>query len=190
LTGASDRNERNALDLLCGGEWTCSNCNLVHQGMFDIGAIVPSMWPHAWDYEPNGALRLDGDFLSEDFCVLDGEFFMIRAVLDIPVHGLPESFGYGVWCSLKKENFEAYVEHFDRGFDDHAEPWWSWLCNRALPYYDHGESLGGLLYPRQGRLRPQFRVEDQDHPLAVAQRDGISPEGVLAIYESYGHAPA
>ena len=158
--------------------------------MFDLGALVPNVWPNAWEYEPNGALRLDGDFLSEDFCVLAGEHFLVRSVLKIPVHGMDDGFGYGVWCSLRKENFIDYVDRFDSGHPDDAEPWWSWLCNMAQPYHDGNESLGGHLHPRSGRQRPLFCVEDEHHPLAVAQREGISPEDVLAIYESYGHAPA
>jgi hypothetical protein len=184
------RRERTALDVLKASNWTCRSCEQRHQGMFDLGALVPNVWPDPWEYEPNGALRLEGSFLSEDFCVLDGEFFLVRGVLNIPVRGMADSFGYGVWCSLKKENFIDYVDHFDCGFPDDAEPWWSWLCNMAQPYHDGAESLGGQLYPRSGRLRPLFFVDDENHPLAIAQRNGISPEDVLAIYEFYGHAPA
>ena len=158
--------------------------------MFDMGAIVPNVWPNAWEYEPNGALRLDGDFLSEDFCVVDGEHFMVRAVLPIPVHGLGESFGYGVWCSLSRENLLKYVDRFDTSQDEDEEPWWSWLCNRAQPYFDGKDPLGGWLQSRAGRMRPTYHVDDPEHPLAIAQRDGISPEDVLAIYEWYGHAPS
>jgi hypothetical protein len=184
------RRPRGAIDILEGANWTCRCCNEPHQGMFDLGALVPNVWPNAWEYEPNGALRLDGFFLSEDFCVLGGQDFLVRSVLDIPVHGMADSFGYGVWCSLKKENFVDYVDHFNSGYPDDTEPWWSWLCNMAQPYYDGTEPLGGHLHPRPGNLRPLFRAGDQSHPLGVAQREGISPEAVLKIYEAYGHVPA
>lgn len=157
--------------------------------MFDIAAIVPNVWPDAWEYEPNGALRLEGNFLSEDFCVLDGEHFLVRSVLQIPVHGLTEDFGYGVWCSLKKEHFIEYVADFDSELLEDSPRWWSWLCNMAQPYYNGEEPLGGHLRRRSGRRRPLFYVADEDHPLASAQREGITPEDVLAIYEFHGHTP-
>lgn len=184
------RRKPTAFELLSSAQWTCRCCGQRHTGMFDMGAVVPNVWPKEWEKEHNGALRLDGDFLSEDFCVVDGEHFMVRAVLPIPVHGLAQDFGYGVWCSLSKENFLKYVDRFDTSQDEDEEPWWSWLCNQAQPYFDGEEPLGGWLRSRAGRMRPTYHVDDTEHPLAIAQCEGISPEDVLAIYEAYGHAPA
>jgi hypothetical protein len=42
---------------------------------------------------------------------------------------------------------------------------------------------------REDCLRPLVRLADERHPLAVAQRDGITAERVLEIYACYGHEP-
>lgn len=176
------------LEILRGAEWTCNSCEQPHIGMFDIASLSPDPWPHPRDYEPNSALRLDGDFLSEDFCVIDGTFFLVRCVLEIPVHGLADKFAYGCWGSLKRENFETYVDGFDSGTYAGQGPWWSWLCNRLRPYAEGDDSVGCWLSPQLGRQRPTLRVDDADHALAIAQEEGVEAKDILAIYGAYGHS--
>jgi len=43
--------------------------------------------------------------------------------------------------------------------------------------------------PQSDRQRPRIALDDEDHPMQVAQREGISADQVLAIYAHYGHAP-
>lgn len=178
-----------ALEILEGAKWKCSNCDQPHEGMFDLASKAPDPWPYAREFEPNSAVRLSGDFLSEDFCVLGGEHFFVRSVLEIPIHGLRDKFAYGCWGSLKKENFETYLEVFDGGSVPASSPWWSWLCNSARPYAND-ESVGCWMFPQLHRQRPVLKVDNGDHPLAIAQEDGISPEELLEIYQTYGHGPA
>lgn len=180
------RKEPSALDRLKGHEWRCANCDDAHSGMFDLAAFAPDHWPHPNQYEPNSALRLDGDFLSEDFCVVSAEHFFVRCVLEIPVHGLANKFAYGCWGSLKRENFELYIDHFDAGTLPGEAPFWSWLCNRAQPF-DLNEPLGCWMHPQLDRQRPVLMVDEADHPLANAQNKGISPEALFEIYAANGH---
>jgi hypothetical protein len=74
--------------------------------------------------------RMDGDFLSEDFCIIGGDSFFVRGVLEIPVHGLAEKFGFGSWSSLSRPNFDLYVERFDDGDYAGLGPWSGWFSNR------------------------------------------------------------
>ena len=185
--GPFGRENPSPVEILRGAEWTCNSCEQPHVGMFDIASQAPDPWPHEGNYEPNSGLRLDGDFLSEDFCVLEGTYFMVRCVLEIPVHGLADKFAFGCWGSLKRENFETYVDHFDGGTLPEGMPWWSWLCNRLHPYVDE-DSIGCWMHPQLDRQRPVLSVDDPDHPLGAAQHDGISPEQLLDIYAHYGHA--
>jgi hypothetical protein len=104
--------------------------------MFDVAAFAPDFWDGAEVYEPNSALRLDGDFLSEDFCIIGGESFFIRGVLEIPVRGVAEKFGFGSWSTLSKANFELYVERFDEGEYPGLGPWTGWFSNRIPGFAD------------------------------------------------------
>ena len=170
------------------GTWTCAQCGEVHGGMFDIGAAAPDPWGRADHIESNSALRFDGDFLSDDFCVIGGEHFLVRCVLEIPVHGMADPFGFGLWSSLSRENFDLYVDGFDSGHDAGLGPWTGWLCNQAADYVGT-EPLPLWVEPQPSRQRPRLFVADEQHPLAIAQEQGISPERVLEIYAFYGHGP-
>jgi len=118
-----------AAEQLRNARWRCASCDEEHSWPFDLAAHAPDPWHGPQDYETNGALRLDGDFLSEDFCVLDGKYFMVRAVLTIPVQGVEGVFGFGCWSTLSRENFDKYVEGFDNGDYPDWGPWSGWLCN-------------------------------------------------------------
>ena len=182
------RRKLNAVDILNGAEWTCRSCDQPHRGMFDLACDSPDPWSGSLEYEPNSALDLNRDFLSEDFCVLGGEHFLVRCVLEIPVHGLEQKFGFGCWGSLKRENFEVYVDHFDPGTCPDTGPWWSWLCNRLKPI-SSDQPVGCWMFPQLGRQRPVLRVDDDTHSLALAQSNGLTADNLLAIYAHYGHWP-
>ena len=137
---------------------------------------------------PNSALDLDGDFLSEDFCVLRGEHFFVRAVLELPIiGGDAKRFGFGVWSTLSRPNFERYVDTFDSG-GEHAElgPWLGWFSNRLAGYPDT-LNLKCRLHFQADRQRPKIELEPTEHPLAVEQRDGMTFDRLLEIYAINGH---
>jgi len=170
------------------GRWRCRNCDEVHEGLLDLAAFAPDPWPGEGPREPNSEIRLEGNFLSEDFCVMDGRYFFIRGVLEIPVHGFAEKFGFGCWSTLSRENFEKYLGGFDDGEFEEWGPWSGWLCNQLGDYI--GNDPEGLwVYPQPDRQRPTFRIMNPAHPLAIAQDEGIAPEHLLAVFERYGHAP-
>lgn len=177
-----------ALDLLEGAAWTCGTCSVEHRGMFDLGADAPDHWGAVEAVEPNRELRLDADFLSDDFCVIGGEHLFIRCRFEIPVHGLEHPFAYGCWSTLSRENFERYVDGFDSGADPGMGPWFGWFSNSLRGF---GETLNQpcQVHPQPGRMRPKIELEDPTHELARAQADGITPERLLELYAAYGHGP-
>ena len=176
-----------AADLL-QAPWPCAGCGEEHEGFVHLAAFAPDPWPGAGDYEDNADLRLSGDFLSEDFCVMGGAYFFVRGVLEIPVHGMPDTFGFGCWSTLSRGNFDKYLHGFDDGDYPDMGPWSGWLGNRLFDFI--GTDPEPLwVYPQPNRQRPRFRIQDPAHPLAVAQADGIGAERVLEIFAHYGHAP-
>lgn len=139
--------------------------------------------------EDNDNLRFEGDFLSEDFCVMDGRYFFVRCVLEIPVHGFADKFGFGCWSTLSRTNFELYLEGFDDSRYPDWGPWPGWLASRLADYIGT-EPEAVHVFPQPDRQRPTLRIQDENHPLAVAQEDGITPERMLEIFCQYGHMPA
>lgn len=120
--------------------------------------------------------------------MIGGEHYFVRCVFRIPVHGLESAFGFGIWSSLSRRNFDSYVEGFDDGDFPDRGPWSSWLSNRLAAFPDTLAQLCWM-HPQQERQRPRLSLDDPAHPLAIAQRDGITAERVLEIYAAYGHAP-
>lgn len=154
-----------------------------------LAADFPDPWPNGDVREKNGALRMDGDFLSEDFCVLGGKYFMVRAVLEIPVHGFAKPFGFGCWSTLSRVNFDKYIGGFDDGVYPDIGPWSGWLVNQLADYIGT-KPEGVWLSPQTDRQRPLLQIQDPAHPLAIDQTNGITPERMLGIFARYGHAPA
>jgi hypothetical protein len=130
---------------------------------------------------------MDGNFLSEDFCVLGGEHFMVRCVLTIPVIGVQADFGFGCWSTLSRANFDKYVDGFDSGEYADMGPWTGWLMNRLENFTPCPDPLAVWVQPRPERQRPLLWVQDDDHPLAIAQENGISAERMLEVFRFYGH---
>jgi hypothetical protein len=174
---------------LLKSDWRCACCGEWHHGMLDLAARAPDPWPHANGYEPNSGLRLDGDFLSEDLCVLGGEHFFVRSVLEIPVHGLDVPWGFGCWSTLGRDNFDKYVAGFDTGEYEDDGPWFGWLSNQLRIYFEDDRPIAVNVFPEPDRQRPQLVVQDEHHPLGIAQREGISAEAMLELLRAYGHGP-
>jgi hypothetical protein len=167
--------------------WRCSSCQGEHRGLLDLACDNPESWRGSGEKSPNSALDLSGNFLSEDFCVLEGQYFFVRAVLELPIiGGGGEEFGFGVWSTLSRKNFERYIETFDSGQREGLGPWLGWFSNRLKGYPDT-LNLKCRLHLQSGRQRPKVELELTEHPLAVEQRSGITFDRLLEIYAINDH---
>jgi len=100
FSGIFERKKAKAkLQQITASDWKCSSCDQVHSGLFDLAAFNPDFWTGEKAYAPNSKLTLEGDFLSEDFCVIEGENFFVRCVLEFPIKGFDLTFGFGVWST-------------------------------------------------------------------------------------------
>src|SRR6476659_6753507 len=115
--------------------YRCANCGELHQGLPDIGSDYPGPY---WDVPENE--RSQRIQLTSDTCVIDGELFFIRGVLELPItdaveHGLTgehSRFGFGVWVSQKDENFAAYRREPNSSA---IGPFFGWLCTH-IGFYE------------------------------------------------------
>ena len=165
--------------------WTCTGCQRTHTGLFDLASDRPYHWGGGAP-QPNTELEGATNILTEDFCIQGGDFF-VRGVLQLPiVGGNGAHFGFGVWSTLSKANFDRYVETFDDGTQGSLGPWFGWFCSRLKGYPDTLH-LKCSVHPRNERHRPLIELKPADHPLAVEQREGITFDRVLELYALNGH---
>jgi len=94
--------------------------------------------------------------------------------------GTNETFRWGVWGSLKRENFEKLMEMIDDPKRVELPPMFSWLSNQIDEYPD---TLNLKMYAHIQDVgdRPTFELEPTDHPLSQEYYDGITPERVREI---------
>ncbi len=171
------RNERPTTTLanLAHLRWKCSSCDEWHEGpCLDFGYSEP----HYWRRELEASSK-SGTFLTDDYCAIRGEHYFVRGLLHLPIIGTGESFRWGVWGSLSRENFEKLRTMSD---DDAAElpPMFSWLSTQ-LPDYPDTLSLKMYAYPQFHNQRPHFRLEETDHPLTQEYHHGTTPERVREL---------
>jgi hypothetical protein len=155
----------------------CATCGKVHDDLPDIGHDRPAQWWGVPEEERGKRIRL-----TSDTCVIDDQDYFIRGVIDLPIHDYPRELGFGVWVSLKKENFMKYLENWD---SDKIGPFFGWLCTRIAYYHEDTRSLKTMVHFRTGGLRPIIELERTDHPLAVDQREGISLDKAWDIVHHY-----
>jgi hypothetical protein len=167
--------------------WTCPCCGENHAGLFDLACDAPDFWRDGAERKPNADIVSATHILTEDFCILDGEHFFVRGVLELPIIGASgERFGFGVWTTLSRKNFDLYLASFDSGEQGHLGPWFGWFSNRLSGYPDT-LNLKCQVHPQDGRKRPLIALEATDHPLAVEQHEGITFDRLLEIYAQHGH---
>ncbi len=153
--------------------FTCAVCGETHAGETrDIRMGLP---------QP--IFLLDEDerrrraYIEEDFAVLrgaNGDRHFVRALLELPVAGEDDYFGYGAWIEVSEEDVVELGElwHDERG--SHRTSFRGTLANELRPYA-FTEGLQVKIRLRDVRLLPLVELEDGEHELVRAQRHGISP---------------
>jgi hypothetical protein len=91
---------------------------LEHTDLPHIGSAAPFQWTDTLAKDPNS-------LLTPDLCIIEGRHFFVHGAIEIPVHDYQHEFGWRVWVSHKRENFEKYREHFDTA---EIGPFFGWLC--------------------------------------------------------------
>jgi hypothetical protein len=127
--------------------------------------------------------------LESDTCVVDQEHFFIRGCLEIPVIGEKEAFAWGVWVSLSRDRFGDFIACFNAPTRSHIGPFFGWL-SAELPLYASTENLKTHVHLRDDGVRPYIELEPTDHPLALAQRNGMTVDRVAEIYAHLMHGEA
>ena len=153
----------------------CTCCGRWHD---EIPAYHADRPVNYWDVPDDK--RESDVFLTSDSCVIAERFFFVRGLIEIPIVGTTENFTWGVWTSLKEENFFIWQDHYEVPQRSHIGPYFGWLCTQ-LPVYPSTLHLKTWVHVRDNGIRPRVELHACDHPLFVEQRDGISLERVSEI---------
>jgi hypothetical protein len=162
-------------------KYTCETCGEVHEGLPDYGFDAPIYYYWVPDEE-----REQRCSLGPDLCVIDDEYFFVRAVLQVPIVGVEQAFGWGVWSSLSEHNFNRYLELWDSEDVSGEGSFFGWLSNR-LPLYPDTLSLKLEVHPQGSGIRPLLVLQASDHRLAVDQREGLSWARAVEMVEKLLH---
>lgn len=180
------RNERTdiTLDDLKNLRWKCHTCEEWHSGpCLDFSFGAPVYWSAddgALELTDLNVAELPSTFLTEDACVMNGEHFFVRGLIHLPIIGTAETFRWGVWGSLSKDNFGKLISMWDDPKRAELPPMFSWLSNN-IKHYPETLNLKMYAHIKEPYDRPTFELEPTDHPLSQEYYHGISAERVKQI---------
>ena len=166
-------------------EFRCAECGELHRGSPSFSHKLPE---HVFDVpEDERVLRVTS---TDDICIIrpsaddrdERTTFWIRTILELPIHGVPEPFTWGLWVSQSEEAFERYVDTFDDDQSDDGS--FGWLPVHMAAYRNPDGSWPMLKcdvsWGPIGK-RPELRLWECDNQLYIDQRDGISWERAIEI---------
>jgi hypothetical protein len=124
---------------------------------------------------------------TPDQCVIDGKDFYLRGRILVPVIGVEEPFVWGVWAEVSPINFVRTNELWTVEGREGEPAFPGWL-NTQLPVFGDTFNLEVSVQTQRVGKRPHFTVVDEEHPLAVEQRNGITMRRVEEIAERMLHS--
>lgn len=150
----------------------CPGCGQEHAALpFSLSAEFPDAYVGLADDE-----RKTRASLSSEQCIIDQEQFYVRGCIEIPVRGTDGVFLWGVWAKVEDRVFDAISEHWDsEGREAKVGPFEGLLAN-SLSIYPKTLNLKLTIQIMPVGVRPLFRVEDENHSLAIEQKYGITAE--------------
>jgi|SRR5579862_1312315 len=180
------RNTKTSITLgdLAALRWKCGSCEEWHSGpCLDFGYSSPYYWKNnndQVDYSTSPNEGLAKTFLTTDFCAIDGEYFFVRGLIELPIVGTGEHLRWGVWGSLSRQNFETLFRMDDDPKRVELPPMFSWLSSHVAEY---PETLSLKMYAhiQKPGSRPHFELEETDHPLSQEYHHGITVGRVKEI---------
>ncbi len=114
---------------------------------------------------------------NPDLCVIDGSKFYLRGVLSIPIKGEEDEFRWGTWIEVEKKDFQRYYELWNET-DMSNEPSFRGFLSGGIRDFPDSDELEVIVELQSDNQRPRLTVASEAHPLAIAQREGVTPEDV------------
>jgi hypothetical protein len=162
--------------------FACTVCGKQHD---DLPFSYSVKAPQAIAAIPQGELEQRVVF-SVDQCVVDGRDFYLRGRIPVPVEGRDEPFIWGVWAEVSPKNFIRANELWTSEGRENEPAFSGWL-NTGLFLYGDTTNLEVKVHTMPVGRRPHFEIVDEEHPLAIEQRRGITLDRVQQIAETIFH---
>jgi hypothetical protein len=164
----------------------CSRCGEIHEGSPSMAFNAPYQYASLTEEQKASMGKLTSDFctISHD----QGTDYFVRAVLEVPIHGVEDPFLWGVWVSLSEKSFERYRETYDAPVE--GDGFFGWLCNKPEVYAWDAPRPADVYVQLDGQ-RPKVvlhRSEHENDPLVIDQCNGISVARAQEIAEQALHA--
>jgi hypothetical protein len=161
-------------------DMACPRCGQVH----DIGDLEPSFRrPDPFVAIPRAEREfrtLDGN----DHCAIRDAAdtqrrYFLRVLLPIPVEGREVPCSWGIWAEVSPEDYKRAMDLWRDPRQGEEPPFPGRLAN-TCPGYRETQGLPGTVQLISPESIPHFHfLAEVDHPLAVEQRQGVSPTRVL-----------
>jgi hypothetical protein len=176
------------IDTLSNLRWKCASCDELHKGpLLDLTHDSPYYWREEYaaagiqpEISPETHSVWPQSFLNEDYCVIENRDFFVRGLINLPIVGTNQSFRWGVWGSLSRENFELQWRNEGNPNRATLPAMFSWLSTQ-ISDYPETLSLKMYLHTQEVGIRPNFALEPTDHPLSLEFHKGITPERLRLI---------
>jgi hypothetical protein len=124
--------------------------------------------------------------ITPDQCVIDNRDFYLRGRILLPIVGHDEPFVWGVWAEVSPKNFVRANELWHTQGREN-EPTFPGYLNSEIFIFGNTLNLEVEVRTQPVRQRPQFTIADQNHPLAIEQRNGVTLERAQEIAEMIFH---
>ncbi len=156
----------------------CSVCGKGHDSLpMDIAFQKPEAYFRIPDTKREQRIKI-----NSDLCVIDGQTYLIRGLLPVPVHGTDQAFGWGMWVQVTENDYQRYLQLWN--VDASGEPPFRGTLSARVSGYADLEMLEVDVYPGKPADRPLIHLLPFDHPLAQEQMHGISMARVHQILET------
>jgi hypothetical protein len=150
--------------------YICHQCGLSHEDIpLSFAADFPDQYANMSSED-----RDNRSIIGSDQCIINSEAFYVRGLLEIPILDSDDKFLWGLWASVKEEVFDELSDSWEeQGRESRRGPFKARLGNKLAVYPDTF-NLKMTIKVQPVGTRPLFFIDEENHPLAIAQRVGMS----------------
>ena len=129
--------------------------------------FAPDAWTPDLEEDPESELEAG-------WCIVRGQEFFIRGIIRLPVPDGDDDFDVPVWVSVGEDDFQRAVDLWDVRGRETEPPYFGWLATDLPAFTRSTLHLKTRVLTRPPGVPSLIVLDATDHPLAVAQREGIT----------------